>query len=158
MTKIVKNIGQLNTFLEASPEKKVVFTNGVFDLLHPGHIDLLNFCKSLGDILIVGINDDSSVQRLKGKARPIFPLAHRQEMLAALEPVDFVISFSQDTPLQLIRALARIDFLVKGGDYSLDQIVGRREVESGGGRVLSYPFKFETSSTSLIERILKNFK
>jgi D-beta-D-heptose 7-phosphate kinase/D-beta-D-heptose 1-phosphate adenosyltransferase len=155
--KRVESVAELNRFLESFPGKRVVFTNGVFDLLHPGHIDLLNFCKSRGDILIVGVNDDASVRRLKGEKRPIFPLSDRLELLAALETVDFVVSFGEDTPLELINSISRIDVLVKGGDYSLDQIVGRREVEARGGTVISHSFSFAFSSSSLIEKILKQF-
>ena len=146
----------MNLELEKRTRDKVVFTNGVFDLLHPGHIMLLQFACEQGDLLVVGINNDESVRRLKGEKRPIFPLAERMEVLAALECVDYVIPFSEDTPRQLIRALRRIDVLVKGGDYAPDQVVGRSEVEGNGGRLCLFKFKENYSSSALIEKIVKN--
>lgn len=136
---------------------KIVFTNGVFDLLHPGHIQLLQFAREQGDILVVGINDDDSVRCLKGEKRPIFPLAERMEILAALECVDFVVPFGEDTPLQLIRALAKIDVLVKGGDYALGEVVGRKEVEDWGGKLCLFRLAENYSTSSLIEKIIKKF-
>ena len=136
---------------------KIVFSNGVFDLLHPGHVQLLQFARKQGDLLIVGINNDESVRRLKGEMRPIFPLAERMEVLAALECVDHVVPFSEDTPLQLIRALGRIDVLVKGGDYDPDEVVGRNEVEGRGGRLCLFKLAGDYSSSALIEKILRNF-
>lgn len=155
--KIHDGAAALNLELEKRTRDKVVFTNGVFDLLHPGHIQLLQFAREQGDILAVGINDDASVRRLKGEKRPIFPLAERMEVLAALECVDYIIPFSEDTPRQLIRILRRIDVLVKGGDYSPEQVVGRSEVESNGGRLCLYRFKENYSSSALIEKIIRNF-
>ncbi|MEI6613396.1 MAG: D-glycero-beta-D-manno-heptose 1-phosphate adenylyltransferase [Chrysiogenales bacterium] len=145
----------LNLELEKHTRDKVVFTNGVFDLLHPGHIQLLQFASEQGDILVVGINDDASVRRLKGEKRPIFPLAERMEVLAALECVDYVIPFSDDTPRQLIRALRRIDVLVKGGDYAPENVVGRSEVEGNGGRLCLFKLKENYSSSALIEKIVR---
>ena len=124
--KIFNTAEQLNLQLQKNGYQTIVFTNGVFDLLHPGHIELLESARSQGDCLIVGINDDASVQRLKGDKRPIIPLKERMEVLAAIEWVDFVIPFSEDTPLQLIQALQRIDVLVKGGNYQSQQVVGHR--------------------------------
>jgi len=152
--KIHDSAAALNLELEKRTQDKVVFTNGVFDLLHPGHIQLLQFARSQGDILVVGINDDASVRRLKGKKRPIFPLAERMEILAALECVDYVVPFSEDTPLQLIRALGKIDVLVKGGDYVPGEVVGRAEVEARGGRVVIFKLSGNYSTSALIERIL----
>ncbi len=137
--------------------KKIVFTNGVFDLLHPGHVELLQFARAQGDILVVGINDDASVRRLKGEKRPLFPLAERMEILAALECVDYVVPFSEDTPLQLIRALGGIDVLVKGGDYAPGEVVGREEVEAAGGKLCLFKLAGDYSSSALIEKIVKNF-
>ncbi len=117
---------------------RVVFTNGVFDLLHPGHIDVLTAARACGDALIVGVNSDASVRRLKGPDRPIRSAADRAYVLAALEAVDAVVIFEQDTPRELILAL-RPDVLVKGGDYTRDAVVGRREVESWGGHVVIVP-------------------
>ncbi len=132
--------------------KCIVFTNGCFDLLHPGHIDYLDKAAKLGDILIVGLNDDDSIRRLKGKSRPINPLQDRAIMLAALRSVDLVIPFSEDTPLNLITGLMP-DILVKGGDYQPDDIVGATEVRQHGGKVIVMPFIDGHSSTKLIQRI-----
>jgi D-beta-D-heptose 7-phosphate kinase/D-beta-D-heptose 1-phosphate adenosyltransferase len=133
--------------------RKVVFTNGCFDLLHAGHVRYLQAARALGDFLVVGLNDDASVQRLhKGPGRPLTPQDERAEILAALTCVDAVVIFSQDTPLELILTL-RPDVLVKGGDYILDGIVGRPEVLSWGGQVHIIPFVPGKSTSSLIHRI-----
>jgi rfaE bifunctional protein nucleotidyltransferase chain/domain len=131
---------------------RVVFTNGVFDLLHVGHIDLLTAARALGDRLIVALNSDASVRRLKGPARPVRSEAERAYVVAALEAVDAVTVFEQDTPLEIVVAL-RPDVLVKGGDYSLDTIVGRTEVESWGGRVQVVPLTPGQSTTRIIEAL-----
>ena len=136
--------------------KKVVFTNGCFDLLHGGHIHLFREAKAQGDVLIVALNSDASIRRLKGPSRPIFPLAERLEVLSALESIDYVTSFSQDTPQKTIAALLP-DVLVKGGDWGNDEIVGRAEVEGAGGRVVRVPYLRGHSSTDIIEKIRKNF-
>ena len=133
----------------------LVFTNGVFDLLHPGHIDVLVAARQLGDALVVGVNDDASVRRLKGPGRPIRAAAERAFVLAALEAVDAVVIFPEDTPLELIRAL-RPDVLVKGGDYTPDTIVGRDDVESWGGRVAVVPLTPGHSTTSTIDRLRRD--
>jgi rfaE bifunctional protein nucleotidyltransferase chain/domain len=130
----------------------VVFTNGVFDLLHVGHIDLLTAARALGDRLIIGLNSDKSVHRLKGPTRPVRSEAERAYVLAALEAVDAVTVFEQETPLELVLAL-HPDVLVKGGDYSLDTIVGRAEVESWGGRVQVVPLTPGQSTTRIIEAL-----
>ena len=132
--------------------KRLVFTNGCFDLLHPGHITYLNDAKALGDVLVVGLNDDNSIHRLKGDLRPINPLQDRAYMLVALKAVDMVVVFSEDTPLNLIQALEP-DVLVKGGDYMVENIVGAQEVKSLGGEVRVIPFLEGYSSSALIERI-----
>jgi rfaE bifunctional protein nucleotidyltransferase chain/domain len=133
--------------------RKVVFTNGCFDLLHPGHVAYLEEARSLGDALVVGVNTDASVQRLsKGPGRPITPEGDRARVLAALACVDRVVLFGEDTPLALIQTL-QPDVLVKGGDYQLHEIVGREVVQSRGGRVLALPFHSTYSTTALIERI-----
>lgn len=137
--------------------RRVVFTNGVFDLLHPGHVELLEHARSLGERLVVGVNDDGSVRRLKGEKRPIFPLAERMEVLAALECVDFVVPFAEDTPLELIRDLGCVDVLVKGGDYAPEDVVGRAEVEARGGRLVIFRLSGDYSTSGLIERIVRNF-
>ena len=133
----------------------MVFTNGVFDLLHPGHIDLLTAARGAGDSLIVGINTDDSVRRLKGPSRPVRTEAERAYVLAALECVDLVVPFEQDTPLDLVRRL-RPDVIVKGGDYSEDTIVGASEVKSWGGRVVVVPLTPGQSTTGIIERMSAN--
>jgi len=132
--------------------KRIVFTNGCFDLLHPGHIDYLQKSRMLGDVLVIGLNDDDSIRRLKGSARPINSLPDRACMLAALRSVDMVVPFSEDTPLKLIK-LVMPDILVKGGDYEPDSIVGAKEVRERGGEVIVIPFVDGHSSSALIERI-----
>ncbi len=131
---------------------KVVFTNGVFDLLHPGHVDVLTAARSRGDALIVGLNTDASVKRLKGPDRPVRNQVERAYVLAALEAVDLVVMFDENTPLELIRAL-RPDAIVKGGDYTVDSIVGAREVESWGGEVIVVPLTPGQSTSSIIEKL-----
>jgi rfaE bifunctional protein nucleotidyltransferase chain/domain len=135
--------------------RKVVFTNGCFDLLHVGHVRYLQAARALGDFLVLGLNDDASVQRLaKGPGRPLVPQDERAEILAALACIDAVVLFSQDTPLELILTL-RPEVLVKGGDYSPQEIVGRPEVLSWGGEVHVIPFVPGHSTSSLIDRIQK---
>jgi D-glycero-beta-D-manno-heptose 1-phosphate adenylyltransferase len=131
---------------------RVVFTNGVFDLLHSGHIDVLSSARAEGDALIVGLNSDSSVRRLKGADRPVRNEMERAYVLAALRDVDAVVTFSEDTPLALIRRL-RPDVLVKGGDYAPDTVVGRDDVESWGGRVVIVPLRAGQSTTAIIEKL-----
>jgi len=132
--------------------KKIVFTNGCYDILHPGHLDLLYRAKALGDVLVIAINSDDSVRRLKGSSRPIFNEAERAELLAGLEMVDFVCSFSEDTPLETILRI-RPDVLVKGADWELDGIVGRTEVEGWGGQVVAIPLVEGQSTTGIVERV-----
>ncbi len=151
--KIFKNIKELNKVLKSLINKKIVFTNGVFDIIHPGHIELLEFAKKNGDVLIIGINDDNSVKNIKGKNRPIFNLNERMELLEAIEYIDYIIPFSQDTPLDLINKLFRIDVLVKGGDYKPDEVVGKKEVESTGGKLLLFKFQTNYSTSSIIKKI-----
>ncbi len=131
---------------------RIVFTNGCFDLLHPGHIDYLDKAAGLGNKLIIGLNDDDSIRRLKGDTRPINPLQDRAIMLAALRAVALVVPFPEDTPLRLITAL-RPDVLVKGGDYRPDDIVGASVVRQNGGEVIVMPFLEGYSSSGLIRRI-----
>ena len=134
--------------------KVVVFTNGVFDLLHVGHVRYLAQARALGDALIVAINSDRCVRELKGNHRPIVDQDERAEILAALRDVTHVTIFDQFSPRELIRQVLP-DVLVKGGDYSLDEIHGREEVEAAGGRVVSLPFVEGESTTALIERMKK---
>jgi D-beta-D-heptose 7-phosphate kinase/D-beta-D-heptose 1-phosphate adenosyltransferase len=135
-----------------SSGQTVVFTNGCYDLLHPGHIHLLHQSRELGNRLIVGLNTDASVRRLKGNTRPILAERDRATLLSALGCVDLVVLFDEDTPLQLIRAL-KPDILVKGEDYCLDQVVGREDVESYGGRVCRVSLLQGYSTTQIAERI-----
>jgi rfaE bifunctional protein nucleotidyltransferase chain/domain len=130
----------------------VVFTNGVFDLLHPGHVRYLQQARALGDMLIVGLNSDASVRRNKGPERPINPESERAEVVAALECVDAVVIFDEDTPAEIVRA-CQPDILVKGADWPADQIVGRDTVEARGGRVVRMPVEAGYSTTTLVERI-----
>jgi D-beta-D-heptose 7-phosphate kinase/D-beta-D-heptose 1-phosphate adenosyltransferase len=130
----------------------VVFTNGVFDLLHPGHIEVLDMARREGAALIVGVNSDASVQRLKGPTRPVRTTAERALVLAGLESVDAVVVFEEDTPIELVRALEP-DVIVKGGDYSPETIVGADLVTARGGRVVVVPLVPGQSTTSIIEKL-----
>jgi D-glycero-beta-D-manno-heptose 1-phosphate adenylyltransferase len=132
--------------------RRLVFTNGCFDLLHPGHIRGFELARSLGDALIVGLNSDASVRQLKGPGRPVMPERERAEILAALESVDAVIIFEEPTPREVISRLLP-DVLVKGGDWPGDQIVGREEVEAAGGRVVSLPLVPGYSTTAILQKI-----
>ncbi len=134
---------------------RVVFTNGVFDLLHPGHIDVLVAARSHGDALIVGLNSDASVRRLKGPTRPVRAAAERAYVLAALEAVDAVVVVDEDTPLELIRDL-RPAAIVKGGDYSADTVVGANDVRASGGEVVIVPLTPGQSTTAIIEKLRTN--
>lgn len=131
---------------------RVVFTNGVFDLLHVGHVRYLEEARALGDVLVVAINTDESVRRLKGPDRPLMNKKERAEILAALRPVDYVTVFDDVSPRGLIASLVP-DILVKGGDYALDEIHGREEVEAAGGQVVSIPFVAGVSSTIILQRM-----
>jgi len=135
-----------------SEGKRLVFTNGCFDLLHPGHVRYLREARSLGDALVVALNSDRSVRVLKGEGRPILNEHERAEVVAALQAVDYVIIFDEETPRELIAELLP-DVLVKGGDWPLNEIAGRQEVEAAGGKVLSLPYVEGSSSTDIIERI-----
>jgi D-beta-D-heptose 7-phosphate kinase/D-beta-D-heptose 1-phosphate adenosyltransferase len=132
--------------------RRVVFTNGCFDLLHPGHIRGLELARELGDVLIVGLNSDASVRQLKGEGRPVISALERAEILAALESVDAVVIFDDLTPREVIAGLLP-DVLVKGGDWPGDRIVGREEVEAAGGRVVSIPVVPGYSTTAILQKI-----
>jgi rfaE bifunctional protein nucleotidyltransferase chain/domain len=132
--------------------RTIVFTNGVFDLLHPGHVRYLQQARALGDVLIVGVNSDRSVRAIKGPSRPITSEDERAELVAALACVDAAVIFDDDTPWQLIAAV-RPDVLVKGADWAADAIVGRDIVESRGGRVVRVPIESGYATTAIIERI-----
>jgi rfaE bifunctional protein nucleotidyltransferase chain/domain len=137
--------------------RRLVFTNGCFDILHVGHVRYLSEARRLGDALLVAINSDASVRALKGAGRPILNESERAEILAALSSVDFVTVFEEESPRTLISEVLP-DVLVKGGDYRLDEIHGREEVERAGGRVLSLPFVEGASTTGIIERVLERMK
>jgi rfaE bifunctional protein nucleotidyltransferase chain/domain len=132
--------------------KRLVFTNGCFDLIHAGHVDYLARARELGDALMIGVNDDDSVRRLKGANRPHMSLADRMQVLAALRSVDYVVSFAENTPAELIAAV-KPQVLVKGGDYTPDGVVGKNTVESYGGKVVIIPLLPGRSTTSLIKKI-----
>jgi D-glycero-beta-D-manno-heptose 1-phosphate adenylyltransferase len=136
--------------------RRVVFTNGCFDLIHPGHIKYLQAARQLGDALIVALNSDRSVRELKGENRPILDQNERAEVMAALGCVDYVTIFNEPTPREIIASLLP-DVLVKGGDWEIDRIVGREDVEAAGGEVLSLAFVEGCSTTDLIERIVRRY-
>lgn len=144
---------QTKTFLERSKSKKIVFTNGCFDIIHSGHIMYLNEAKSLGDLLFVGLNSDASVKRLKGPSRPINDEQERKIILENLKSVDCVQIFDEQTPLELIK-MVNPQILVKGGDWKIEQIVGHEHVQSYGGKVFSLSFKPGYSTTDVIQKIL----
>ncbi len=139
-------------FGRGNRQGRVVFTNGCFDLLHPGHVQTLEMARALGDALIVGVNSDASVRQLKGAGRPVVPERERAEILAAFASVDAVIIFDEPTPREVIAKLLP-DVLVKGGDWAGDQIVGREEVENAGGRVISIPVVTDYSTTAILQKI-----
>lgn len=149
----------LERLLEILKEEKrkgkvVVFTNGCFDVIHAGHVDYLEKAKKLGDILVVGLNSDYSVRRIKGEKRPIIPQEMRAKVLSSLKPVDYIVIFEEDTPAKLIEAI-KPDVLVKGGDWPLEKIVGKDFVESYGGKALTIPFEYDISTSQIIEKIIK---
>ncbi len=133
--------------------KKIVFTNGCFDIIHAGHVDYLEKAKALGDVLVVGMNSDNSIKRIKGEKRPIVPQEMRARVLASLKPVDYVVIFEEDTPLELIKRV-KPHVLVKGGDWKLENIVGREFVESYGGVVKTIPFEYDISTSKIIEKVI----
>lgn len=137
--------------------KKIVFTNGCFDIIHTGHTRYLTKAKSLGDILIVAVNSDASVRMIKGDKRPINSEADRMETLAALEVVDFVTIFNEPDPYRVISEI-KPDVLVKGGDWPIEKIIGRDVVEARGGRVVNVPYIDGASTTGIIEKIVKIYR
>ncbi len=152
----VKTVQELQPLLDIlrAAGKKIVFTNGCFDLIHTGHTRYLSIARSLGDLLVVAVNSDSSVRTIKGKKRPINPQAERAETLAALASVDLVTVFNEPDPYKVISAL-QPDVLVKGGDWPIEKIIGRDVVEARGGRVVNVPYVEGASTTGIIEKILK---
>lgn len=151
----IVSVSRLKDVLKRRKNKKVVFTNGCFDILHFGHVKYLAAARSKGNILVVGLNTDASVRHLKGKNRPINPQEDRAEVLAALECVDYVVLFSQETPLELIKTIEP-DILVKGGDWKKSEIVGSAFVQARGGKVLTIPFIKNRSTTQTIQKILRS--
>lgn len=139
-----------------SSGKKIVFTNGVFDLIHRGHVEYLSEAKTLGDILVVGINSDDSVKRIKGDKRPIVTEENRAIVLIHLRPVDYVIIFSGDTPEDLIKKV-KPHVLVKGGDWQEEQIIGADLVKSYGGEVITIRFRENNSSSLIVEEIIRRY-
>jgi rfaE bifunctional protein nucleotidyltransferase chain/domain len=150
--KVIKSIEELKTLVENLKDegKTIVFTNGCFDILHAGHVDYLEKAKSFGDVLIVGVNSDSSIKRIKGEKRPINKQEHRVKVLSALNCVDYVIVFDEDTPIEVIKAV-KPDVLVKGADWKLEDIVGREYAK----RVERIEFSYDVSTTKIIEKILR---
>jgi D-glycero-beta-D-manno-heptose 1-phosphate adenylyltransferase len=136
--------------------KKIVFTNGVFDLIHAGHVDYLSKAKALGDVLIVGLNSDDSVIRIKGNKRPILKQEERAFVLTNLKPVDYVVLFDEDTPEKLISEIIP-DILVKGADWAVEKIVGREIVEKNGGRVMNIEFVNDQSTSKIIDLIVQRY-
>jgi D-beta-D-heptose 7-phosphate kinase/D-beta-D-heptose 1-phosphate adenosyltransferase len=137
--------------------ERVVFTNGCFDLLHVGHVKYLQAARKLGDLLVLGLNTDASIRRLKGPKRPLIGQDERAHILAALDCIDYVVIFDEDTPLELIAAL-KPEILVKGADYSPEEVVGKELVESWGGRVELIQFVDGKSTSTLINKILETYQ
>lgn len=158
MKRKLKNHDELRQIVQdlRAAGKKVVFTNGCFDIIHTGHVRYLNVAKGYGDVLVVAINSDDSVQRLKGPKRPIMTQEERAEVLAALGMVDYVTVFEEDDPHHVIAELMP-DVLVKGGDWAVEQIVGRDIVEANGGKVYSIPYIEGASTTGVIERVIERY-
>lgn len=158
----MKTLYSRGEILEARAElrrqgKKVVFTNGCFDILHAGHVDYLAKARACGDVLIIGLNSDASVRSIKGEKRPIIPEVERAQLLAALKAVDYVTLFDEDTPFEIISALVP-DILIKGADWAMDKIVGRDVVEANGGEVKTITFVSPQSTSKIISAILEKYR
>jgi rfaE bifunctional protein nucleotidyltransferase chain/domain len=149
---IIKN--EINALQQQG--KKIVFTNGCFDILHAGHVDIFQQARNLGDALVVAVNSDISIKKIKGEKRPVVPQAQRMQVLAALEAIDYVVIFEEENPLKIIKEI-QPDILVKGGDWPVETIVGREIVEKKGGKVLSIPLMEGISTTNIIEEVKKRF-
>lgn len=154
----IKNFNELiNIRIELKKQnKKVVFTNGVFDLLHTGHVDYLTKAKQKGDVLIVAVNSDLSVKKIKGELRPIVPQDERAFIISSLKPVDYVFLFHEETPYEVIRQLVP-DVLIKGADWDIDKIVGKDVVEANGGKVETIQFVNDSSTTNIIKTVIERF-
>jgi len=158
----MNNIKNINELAEIRKElklqnKKVVFTNGVFDILHAGHVDYITKAKAKGDILIVAVNSDSSVKKIKGELRPIVPQDERAFIISSLKPVDYVVIFNEETPYEVIKKIIP-DVLVKGADWSIENIIGGDIVEAAGGKVETIEFINDSSTTNIINTVLERFK
>lgn len=136
--------------------EKIVFTNGCFDILHAGHVDIFQQARNLGGALVVAVNSDISIKKIKGEKRPVVPQAQRMQVLAALEAIDYVVIFDEENPFKIIKEI-QPDILVKGGDWPVETIVGREIVEKKGGKVLSIPLTEGISTTNIIEEVKKRF-
>ena len=152
---VLRDLAELSSLVERLKRegKRIVFTNGCFDIIHAGHVDYLEEAKSFGDFLIVGMNSDSSVRRIKGEKRPIVPEDYRARVLEGLRAVDCVFIFDEETPLKVIEAV-RPDVLVKGADWPLEKIVGREFAKE----VKRIPFRFDISTTKIVERVLELYR
>jgi len=154
----VKSLEEIKSICVAlkADNKKVVFTNGCFDLIHAGHIDYLNKAKALGDVLIVGLNSDDSVKRIKGDKRPIINEDERAEVISNIKPVDYVVLFDEDAPIELIKELVP-DILIKGADWKIDEIVGAEKVLTNGGEVKTIKFVNDQSTSKIIDLITSRY-
>jgi len=154
----LKSLEEIKLILSTlkADNKKVVFTNGCFDIIHAGHIDYLNKAKALGDILIVGLNTDDSVKRIKGDKRPIINQDERAEIISNIKPVDYVVFFDEDTPAELINKLVP-DILIKGADWKIDEIVGGETVLANGGEVKTIEFVNDQSTSQIIDLITSRY-
>jgi D-beta-D-heptose 7-phosphate kinase/D-beta-D-heptose 1-phosphate adenosyltransferase len=157
LTKLM-TISQVNSFASSmrAQKKRIVFTNGCFDLLHAGHVSLLNKARAFGAVLIVGLNTDQSIRRLKGDKRPLINESDRVEVLSALDCVDSIVLFGENTPLKLIKEI-KPDVIVKGADYKIAQVIGRAEIEKAGGRVELIKLTPGRSTTNVLDTILKKY-
>ena len=153
--KKILSLGALLKELKKHSKKKIVFTNGCFDILHAGHVTYLEKARAQGDLLIVALNTDASTKKLKGPSRPINPLRDRAKVMAALESVSYVISFNEETPIRLIKKILP-NILVKGGDYEINKIVGYSEVTANGGKVMTIPFLKGRSTSNVIKKASGN--
>jgi rfaE bifunctional protein nucleotidyltransferase chain/domain len=150
----IKTLDELTPIVQKAKSRScsIVFTNGCFDILHSGHAKLLEQCRQAGDVLVVGLNSDASVRKLKGPERPIVAQGQRAEVVAALEAVDYVVIFDEPDPLQVITRLVP-DVLIKGGDWTPETIIGRDTVEAGGGRVFAIPLMDGVSTTGIVKKM-----
>lgn len=158
MSKVILNRKKLVSLIKTLKKrgKKIVFTNGCYDLLHAGHVRFLKAAKKMGDVLVLALNSDASVRRIKGKNRPITPETERAELMAGLACVDIVTLFHEDDPYNIIKDI-KPDVLVKGGDWALDKIIGADVVEANGGRVRNIKYLKGKSTTNIIKRVMESY-